>query len=150
EIYSNFDTQFRALTVTYLDGTSTQTSYGCCGIDSFTDRDGTVTSYMYDDLKRQTNATVNGITTYTSYDAANRKSFVARIGSNGAVVMQARFGYDLAGRLVFETNALNQITKYDYTIDGGENVKTITYAWGSPFAATRIERYGKDGLLIKT
>ena len=71
EVYSNFDEQNRPRHVAYLDGTSTDTTYGCCHIDSFTDREGTTTSYAYDDLKRRVAATRNGLRLIDGLDAAN-------------------------------------------------------------------------------
>src|SRR5207245_1096677 len=42
----------RPTVVQYLDGSTETTVYGCCGIESVTDREGSVTTYDYDDLKR--------------------------------------------------------------------------------------------------
>ncbi len=42
--------------------------YSCCGLSSFTNRDGTVTSYDYDDLGRRTSSANHGITYSTTYD----------------------------------------------------------------------------------
>ncbi|MEG2076427.1 MAG: hypothetical protein RRY34_07980, partial [Victivallaceae bacterium] len=47
-VNSNFDLLGRAQTTTYMDGSSVSRVYGCCGVESETDRDGVVTTYTYD------------------------------------------------------------------------------------------------------
>lgn len=44
------------------------TAYSCCGISSSTDRHGIVTTYTYDDLKRQTSSTSLGVSSATQYN----------------------------------------------------------------------------------
>jgi YD repeat-containing protein len=60
ETYS-YDGYNRRTNTVYLDGTSRTAIYGCCGISSDTDREGTVTTYTYDALKRMLTTTRNGI-----------------------------------------------------------------------------------------
>ncbi len=48
--------------IDYDDGSFELTSYGCCGVDSRTDRDGITTSYSYDALKRLATETRAGVT----------------------------------------------------------------------------------------
>src|SRR5581483_7284641 len=50
--YTNYDTLGRVGQITYLDQTFEGYQYDCCGISSMTNRDGMVTDYTYDDLKR--------------------------------------------------------------------------------------------------
>jgi len=146
EIYSNYDEFNRPGRVTYLDGTYEDTQYACCGIDSTTDRDGVVTSYWYDDLKRRTASTRLGITTTNLLDAAGNVLKTTRIGSNNWQIVVQRAGYNLAGERTFVTNALNGVTSFTEAINGsGELVRTNTYPNGS----TRIETYYRDGSLKK-
>ena len=51
-VNSNFDEFGRALTTTYLDGSTVTRTYGCCGVESETDQNGTLTTYAYDEFKR--------------------------------------------------------------------------------------------------
>src|SRR5205823_3853258 len=50
EVLSDFDAFQRPQRTTYLDGTHTDTSYSCCGVDTVIDRDGTTLIYEYDAL----------------------------------------------------------------------------------------------------
>ena len=81
ETFSSFDEFGRAGRVTYLDGTFKLFSYSCCNLDSETDRDGIVTSYGYDALKRRITSTRNGISHISTLDAAGREWFTQRQGS---------------------------------------------------------------------
>ena len=51
-VNSNFDEFGRALTTTYLDGSTVTRTYGCCGVESEIDQNGTLTTYAYDEFKR--------------------------------------------------------------------------------------------------
>ena len=150
EIYSDYDDQLRPQKVTYLDGTFTQTSYGCCGPDNVTDRDGIMTTYAYDELKRKTNETRLGISLGYVYDAAGQIIKTTRTGTNGTTIVLHQAGYDLAGRLIAETNAVGVVTTYGYSTNSdGMNLKSTTNAVGTASEATRIELYAKDGTLLK-
>ena len=150
EIYSDYDDQLRPQKVTYLDGTFTQTSYGCCGPDNVTDRDGIMTTYAYDELKRKTNETRLGISLGYVYDAAGQIIKTTRTGTNGTTIVLHQAAYDLAGRLITETNAVGVVTIYGYSTNSdGMNIKSTTNAVGTASEATRIELYAKDGALLK-
>jgi YD repeat-containing protein len=150
QIYSNFDAQQRPQTVTFLDNSTQVTVYGCCGPESFTDRDGTVTSYGYDVLRRKTSETVNGVSTLYGFDGANRVISVVRQGSDATQMLQHGYTYDLAGRLVAETNAVGVVTTYSETVNfgTGQTTRTTTYAFGTPDQCTRVEVYASDGTLM--
>jgi RHS repeat-associated protein len=150
ETYSNFDAQYRAQRVDYLDATFETMTYGCCGLMSKTDRDGVTTTYAYDDLKRLTSETRLGITTSYTYDVAGHVLTVSRQGTSGSPIAIKQSAYDLAGRLIVETNAVGVVTTYSEVSDGtGQTIRTTTYAAGTADAATRIETYGRDGALLK-
>jgi YD repeat-containing protein len=144
ETYSNYDEYNRPRHVVYLDGSSTDIQYACCGPDNTTDRDGTVTQYWYDALGRQIATTRLNITTTNLLDAAGNVLATWRIGTDLSVVTKSQTAYDLAGRVTSETNALGGVTTYVESTDGnGHLVRTTT----APDGGTRIETYFKDGQL---
>ncbi|QNN21562.1 RHS repeat protein [Planctomycetales bacterium ZRK34] len=112
--------------ITYWDGTTSQTQYDCCHVASRTDRQGVTTHYLYDDntghlikLTRGDTAPAKTITSY-EYDANGRQ-----IASH--VVMDldeqppleypdlvSTTDYDLAGRVIQQTDPEGQSTYYTY------------------------------------
>lgn len=150
EIYSNHDSYDRPQRVTYLDGTYRDTIYGCCGVDSERDRDGVTTTYLYDSLKRPYTAIRAGygtVSTITVYDGAGNVLSVRRKGADNSEIVQQRLGYDLAGRLKEETNALMGVTRHGYGVNLGQYLAfhAITNADGG----YRIETFGRDGSLFE-
>jgi RHS repeat-associated protein len=144
ETYSNFDEYGRPLRVTYLDGTYEDTSYGCCGVESKSDRDGVVTEYLYDSLKRQVATRRLGVTTTNVLDTAGRVVQTLRIGTNGASIFLGGYAYSTAGDLLAATNAFGGVTIYTNSFNGnGLQVQTTTY----PDGGTRIETHCADGNL---
>jgi len=133
----------RPTLVQYNDGTTETSLYGCCGLESQTDRQGITTSYTYDDLRRVSTITRAGITTIYTYDASGRTLTTTRQGTDNSQILQNVSVYDTAGRLLASTNALNNGTSYSETLVNGDTVKTTTYPDGS----TRIETYYQDGQL---
>src|SRR5262245_22094375 len=128
QVHDEYDDQQRPRRVRFLDGTFTLTGYGCCGIDVQTNRQGIVTSYFYDALKRKTSESTLGITTSYVYDAAGRIVVTTRTGIDSSIVTLNKSAYDMAGRLVAETNGVGVVTTYGFTTDGsGQTIKTITY-----------------------
>ncbi len=144
DTYTYLDSRMRSYVVAHLDGTTEQFNYGCCGLLSQTDRDGTVTQYAYDALKRQVATVRNGITTSNIFDANGAVLATIRIGAdNSSMTLQGQ-AYDVAGRLVRETNALQGVTVHTNYFDAnGQLVKKTTY----PDTGTRIETYYQDGSL---
>jgi len=135
----------RPTRIDYLDGTHTTTIYGCCGVDSETDREGLTTTYIYDDLKRVLSSTRAGITTIYAYDAAGRTVSTTRKGSDNSEIVLNRSAYDMLGRLVASTNALNNATSYSQAANpSGHQIKTTT----NPDGSTRIEEYAMEGSLL--
>jgi YD repeat-containing protein len=144
ETYEDFDPDGRPGRVTYLDGTHTETTPGCCGPESTRDRDGTLTTYAYDELRRLLAESRHGIMTLYARDAAGRVLSRARIGTDASPMVLERNVYDLAGNLVRQTNAVGQVTTFSESFDSeGRVVRTTTY----PDQGTRIETYCKDGRL---
>src|SRR6266511_1078910 len=84
------------------------------------------------------------VTTTNILDAAGNVLATKRIGSDNSQITLRQAAYDVAGRLVLETNALNGVTSYTNIFDGsGQTVKTNTY----PDGGTRIETYYQYGAL---
>ncbi len=145
---SNYDEFNRPQHVTYLDGTSEDTIYDCCGVESTTDRDGVVTTYLYDDLKRQDGFIRHGITFRNTLDAEGRVLSQKRTGTDNSQITLSQATYDISGRISTEVNGLNGTTTYVESFNGsGQRVRTITYP--APDSGTRIETYNKDGTLQK-
>ncbi|HEY5910946.1 MAG TPA: RHS repeat-associated core domain-containing protein [Verrucomicrobiae bacterium] len=141
-----FDSLGRRYVTWFTDGTLEQINYGCCGIESVINRDGSTTTHVYDGLNRDVGTLRNGITTSNVLDAAGNVLATIRVGTDGKVIINQQVVFDVAGRLIFETNALGGSTSYLETKDGnGQTVKTITY----PDGGTRIETYYQDGSLQK-
>lgn len=149
-VYSNFDPQGRAQTVTYLDGTTETYAYGCCSLDSTTARDGTVTSYGYDGLKRRTSETTAGVTTITDYDWAGNVKRTRRQGGGQPAITLSQSHYNTAGELDYTKNQLEVMTTYVDAVVGGVRTRTTTEAVGLPEVATHIETYYRDGQLKET
>jgi YD repeat-containing protein len=147
ETYSNYDEFKRPQRVTHLDGTFADTQYGCCGIDSFTDRDGATTSYTYDALGRKETEQRYGVITHFAYDAAGNVTEVTRTGTNGVASTLKGMGYDLAGQLTAETNALSGVTTHAYSFDSGNGTRVVTTTYAD--GGMRIENYYVDGQLAK-
>ena len=130
----------------YADGTYETRDYACCGLSSSRDRTGVTTTYVYDDLGRQTDSVRNGITMRNGYDADSRTTSVTRIGTDNSAMVQETDHYDLAGRLTQRLDALNRITGYAEVFDGTSGEMTRTTA--NPDLGTRIELRARDGSLL--
>jgi len=139
------DTYGRPTVIQYSDGSTETTQYGCCGVDSQTDRQGLTTSYTYDELKRVSTVTRAGITTIYTYDACGRTLTATRQGTDDSQILQNTSVYDVAGRLIASTNAMNHGTTYSEANDiYGHTIKTTI----NPDSSTRIETYARDGSLL--
>ncbi|MDR3574548.1 MAG: RHS repeat-associated core domain-containing protein [Anaerolineaceae bacterium] len=149
DIYGNYDSFGRPQQVTHSDGTTETNVYACCGLNYTTDRDGVTTVILYDDDKRQygyskfyNNGTGNPISFQNSLDAAGRTLTSYRIGTDSSAITLGQSGYDTAGRLLAQTNALNGKTAYVETYDGttGGLIRTTTYADGG----IKVEAFYQD------
>jgi YD repeat-containing protein len=141
-VFSEHDDYERPRRVTYLDGTSTYTEFGCCGPTLMIDRDGATTTHTYDALKRRETESVHGLIYRTTNDAAGRVLARFRQGTDGTVITNASHAYDLAGRLTNTWDAVGQPTKFHETNAPGRRV-TTTYADGG----VRVQEYFRDGTL---
>ncbi|MGH7972226.1 MAG: hypothetical protein ACREIC_26230, partial [Limisphaerales bacterium] len=144
DIYGNYDTLNRPQQVTHLDGTTEWTHYACCGPDYVVDRDSTTNYFGYDAMKRQITSTRLGITTSTVLDPVGRTVATVRTGTDNSQITQSQSSYDLANRLVCQTNGLGGVTTYANSYAGtGALIHSMTNADGG----TRIEAYFVDGSL---
>jgi RHS repeat-associated protein len=150
ETVNSWDHLGRPETVSYLDTTTSTTTYNCCGIESYIDRSGVATTYTYDEFKRVKSKTQAGITTGYTYDAYGRtltetRSEAISSTSNFAYTVRT-MAYNANGEMISSTDALNQTTTYSRVLNAstGYWVRTTTY----PDGTTRIETSYADGRLI--
>jgi RHS repeat-associated protein len=142
--YLDFDALGHAQSIIFLDGTVESRQYACCGLETVIDRDGTAVHYAYDDMKWPQSESRDGLMTIYRRDAAGHLLGQTLQGTNGAPIETARQGYDLAGRVVVSTNALDQVTVYDYGRSaGGGSQRTTT----QPNTGVRVETSYRDGSL---
>jgi len=140
-----YDAYRRLTQTTYLDGTSTQTSFDCCNASSTTDRDGTVTSFGFDALRRLLTTTRNGITVSNVYDANANVLAAVRFGTNGSAITLSQAAFDDAGRQTSSTDGVGNVTGYAYSLDAiGQALKITTLPTNS---ATITNIYFRDGSL---
>jgi RHS repeat-associated protein len=144
EVHSGFDSSLRSTRTDYNDGTFALTDYGCCGIQTFTNREGTVTSYGMDALKRRTTTTTSGIVLSNVLDAVGNTLSTVRYGTDNSMITTFSSVFDSAGQMMSLTDAVGNTTIYTNYWDGsGYRVRQTTFPGGS----TRIERYYRDGSL---
>lgn len=125
----------------------TQLTYDCCGVATSTDRDGTVTSYGHDLLKRVNTTTRNGVTISNSFDAVGNVCAITRYPSTGSPVVQSASIYDAAGRLWISSDAIGNLTTNLYGFDAnGRYVETNLYPDGGVLTTT----YYKNGSVYQT
>ncbi len=143
----DYDTYKRLVRTAYLDGTSTTNSYGCCTLDSTVERDGTITTYTHDALKRQLTSTRCGITISNVLDAVGNILATKRYGTNGNLITLSEATFNDSGEQTSSRDALNNLTSYTNYVDGsGQRIRRTTY----PDLTTREETYALDGSLLKT
>ena len=138
-VNSNFDEFGRALTTTYLDGSTVTRTYGCCGVESETDQNGTLTTYAYDEFKRISYTTRDGITTLYSYDDLGNQTAVTTKGrDDGEITTSSTYSN---GELASTSDALGNVTTYarNYVTEGNNTTYTETVT--KPDGSTQITTY---------
>jgi RHS repeat-associated protein len=118
EVHSGFNAFGEPGNVTYLDGSIREMSYDCCGLASETDRDGTTTVYVHVD-GRLHSQTRDGIETRYGYDPFGNLIRETRVGTDQSEIVVRRAGFDAQGNLQAETNALDAVTAYGFSIVPG-------------------------------
>jgi len=142
--YPEDDTYKLSPTTVFLDGTSNQVVYGCCGIDSMIHRDGSIVYFEYDALKRRTSTARAGITNTVSYDPSGNILAEVQTGTGASQETLSQFEYDLAGRTTNEVNSLGGVTSMSFFYDAsGGFVKTNLL----PDTGQSVESYYRDGRL---
>ena len=142
--YTYTDDLRRSYTLTHhLDGSTESMVYGCCSVDTASDREGVTTQYYYDGWKRQMAVVRLGITTANILDAAGNVLNTVRTssGSSPTTIILSGAAYDTGGQLIRETNGLNGITTYVEGSSGGFRTRTTT----APNNGQRIETFYPDG-----
>lgn len=140
-----YDEDGHLTNVDHLDGTTDQRTFDCCVVESSTDSTGTTTSFTYDALKRQLSATRDGITLSNVLNSAGDVLATYRIGTNGNTIQISGSSYDTTGRLLSVTNALDETTTFDLSVDSsGQKISTTTF----PTTGTRVETQARDGTLL--
>ena len=135
-VNSNFDEFGRALTTTYLDGSTVTRTYGCCGVESETDQNGTLTTYAYDEFKRISHTTRDGITTLYSYDDLGNQTAVTTKGrDDGEITTSSTYSN---GELASTTDALGNVTTYARNYATAGNNTTYTETVTNPDGSTQI------------
>lgn len=94
-------------------------TYGCCGVQTRTDRYGLTTFYTYDDLGRtetvtQADGTSGELTLHYQYDAAGRVKSIEREGTSGAETIDGVSEYDSIGRVKSQQDAGDKFNFYTY------------------------------------
>ena len=147
ETYDIYDEFERPQKTTYLDGTYEERYYNCCGLDHQVDREGVLTEFFYDALKRQTSSRRNSLTMGKDYDGAGNAIVAWRQPDGGARTTLFSYLYDTADRLYNETNPLGGVTTHQETMDPATCRRTRTHT--NPDTGTRVELFSSDGLLLK-
>lgn len=136
-------------TVDLISGLATSYHYDCCGLASMTDPDGVVTRYEYDALRRRVSEEVlhggtAGLKTTNLLDAAGNVLARRQIGTNGTDLIRLQTTrYDVLGRPLLVTNALNGVAATEYSTSNGRRREVIVY----PDQGFQTNDYYLDGRL---
>ncbi len=123
----------------FLDGTTQETTYGCCGIESRSDRRGILTTFADFTQSHTKTRTSLGITAKTRISGL--EVINSRIGTDNSELQVSTDQYNLAGELVSRTASAGGSAAYATSIDGsGHTVSSTTYADGG----TRIDTLYPD------
>ena len=146
--YYSSNPSIRDYQVADLAGLTNQFYYACCGLSTTIDPDGVITSYDYDSLKRQVATTTQhggtgGVKLTNILDAANQVLVTQRIGTNGSPITLNQYQFDVLGRIMRETNALNGVTTHTNVLLNSQVCITNV----NPDGGTRVEVYYRDGRL---
>lgn len=139
---TNADELGRPLRIDYLDGTYETFVYSCCGLSTHTDREGIVTSYFYDALKRRTSEVRNGITHEHVYDASDRVIEEARVGTDASRTVLSASAYGPDERLLWTQDQRGFKSHYTYapSAGGGETI-TVTHEADS---STQLQTFYRE------
>ena len=152
EVFSDFDDFGRARRVSYpLDGTYSHTDFSCCGEQTSTNREGTVTSHTLDGLKRRMTSVTSGIILSNVYRADGKVSALYRHGTNHTAILLEQRWYDNAGRQTKLVDAETNETRYYLsTNSNGSLVRTTVYLTNADTGFAVADTYNRDGTLQST
>ena len=145
---TEFDELGRPLTIEHLDGSVTKRTYTCCGLDSETAPDGTVTTYGYDALKRLTSTTRAGITELINLNSLGRPTSRSIFGaaSDGSMLTSST-SQDSIGLETTTTLSDGATTRVVRETDPDTGIATTTST--SRSGGERIEKRYPDGRLFE-
>ena len=131
-----FDDFGRPTATQYLDGSTTSCVYGCCGVESETDRDGVETVYAYDEQTQKLSYSIrDGITTLYTYNRAGQQTAVTVKGRNGGeITTEMVYSGEFLAATVDE---LGNRTTNTRSYSNGTTTETTT----NPDGSTRISTY---------
>ena len=128
---------------THADGTTETTSFGCCHVEATKNREDITTTYAK--LGNRSMRSRLGMGDYS--EVTGRSVRTGRVGTDGKEVTERTVVYDLAGRVIQETDSMGRITTYTFaTNDNGHRIKTTTLPDGN----TRIRVTYPDGQLLRS
>ena len=144
EVVTARDPYGRPTRIEYLDGTYITRAYGCCGLESQTDREGVTTTYNTDhvvslDLDGTgtpqtyygTTVTRAGISTHILTDPLGRAFKTILQGSDSRLVVQDERHYNALGELDWSKDAMGRTTTYSESTENGFTFRTTTFPDGS-------------------
>ncbi|GEM_PF-2398768 len=150
QVDSDLDDEFRAQRTDYVDGTFTTREYECCGLRKMTDKQGILTEFDRDQLRRVIRSTRSSVTSHTEYDGLGRTTFTYMTPSNDYNDIYgkatARPEYNEIQELEKTYDPVGRETEYDRSVASGIITRTTTYPGGS----TSITKTYADGTPIET
>ncbi len=143
EVVLERDDSGNATLLQHLDGSSEMRAYNpCCGRLQSVTRYGRTSSYRYDRLGHLIAEESDGLRFEYDVDALGRRLRTTRIGGDGTSIVVRVSGYDLAGRLRFERDALDRTTLFDEEYLPDRSVRRTTTF---PDATTAVDVTNADG-----
>ena len=109
-VATRIDRSDRVEQKTHSDGSTESKSYGCCNVDAVTDQQGVTTSYGK--IGNRAIRSRQGMSEVT--EITGRTIRKARIGTDGVEVTVSRSIYDLSGRIIQQTDALDRKSTFSY------------------------------------
>jgi RHS repeat-associated protein len=151
---SYLDPLRRSYDVADLAGRTTQYRYNsCCGLDYTLDPDGIKNYFLQDPLMKWplgqsrlveiVSSTEHTIQLTNKLDPAGSVLVTKRVGTDGSPMTLAQYEYDILGRVIHTTNALNGVTTNIYSIDSGRLQQVTLNSDGG----TITNNYYRDGRL---
>ena len=149
---NGFDKFGKVCLTRYMDGTTITRSNVYCGVKWEKNREGVVTYYDYDAMRRLVKTTVNGVCTSNLLNADGNILMQIKFPTNNYASRITSFSasYDSAGRKRFETNAVGTVTAYNYYLEGVYWCEEQIEGYGTNLSLTNKTRYYKDGNIYQT